>query len=128
MDPAEEVVAAAEERADALVRSDAARLLRLLHPQFRWTSHTGQQFDRDGYVKANTGTGRRRWSRQTLVDPEVIVVADVAVLRCTVVDEVDSGWGTETYRMPMTQVWVRDNPGWTCLAGHAGPHESADAV
>jgi hypothetical protein len=97
-----------------------------MHPQFRWTSHTGQQFDRESYVRANTGAGRR-WSAQTLVDPEVIVVSDVAVLRCTAVDEVDSGWGTERYRIPMTQVWVRANPGWACIAGHAGPRESPDA-
>jgi hypothetical protein len=27
----------------------------------------------------------------------------------------------ETFRMPMTQVWVRVEDGWQCLAGHAGP-------
>lgn len=127
MDPAEEVVAAAEDRATALADGDAVRLLRLLHPAFRWTSHTGQQFDRDEYVRANTGPGRR-WSGQVLDDPEVIVVGDVAVLRCRVTDRVDSGWGTETFRMPMTQVWVRADARWTCLAGHAGPRESPDAA
>lgn len=126
MDPAEEVVAAAEERAGALVSGDVEHLLRLLHPQFRWTSHTGHQFDREEYVRANTGPGGR-WVGQTLSEPEVIVIKDVAVLRCMVTDQVDSGWGTETFRMPMTQVWVRSDGRWTCLAGHAGPRQSPDA-
>ena len=31
----------------------------------------------------------------------------------------------ETYRMPMTQFWVRTDLGWQCLAGHAGPRLEA---
>jgi hypothetical protein len=30
----------------------------------------------------------------------------------------------ETFRMPMTQVWVRVVDRWTCLAGHAGTRRS----
>ena len=44
-----------------------------------------------------------------------------AVLRCQVVDAVDQGDGIEEFRMPMTQVWVRYDDRWVCLAGHAGP-------
>ncbi len=49
------------------------------------------------------------------------VVGDVVVLRCTVADFVDTGRGSEVLRMPMTQVWIRADAQWVCLAGHAGP-------
>jgi len=120
MEPAAQVLAAAEARARALRTGDAQRLMQLLHPEFHWTSHRGDGFDRDAYVRANT-SGRTRWRSQTLEGAEVTVVADVAVLRCTVVDVVDTGDGDRTSRMPMTQVWVRAGTDWTCLAGHAGP-------
>lgn len=54
-----------------------------------------------------------------------MVVGDTAVLYAEVTDVVLSdGDKTETFRMPMTQVWVRLPDGWTCLAGHAGPRRS----
>jgi hypothetical protein len=71
-------------------------------------------------VCSNT-TGPNRWRKQTIHDPEVTVVGDVAVLRCTVADFVDTGRDTEVFRMPMTRVWIRANAQWVCLAGHAGP-------
>ena len=46
------------------------------------------------------------------------------MLRCEVVDEVDRGDGIEQLRMPMTQVWVRYDDSWVCLAGHAEPSRS----
>lgn len=48
----------------------------------------------------------------------VTVVGDVAVLHAQTTDVVGSG---ETFRMPMTQVWVRQEDQWLSLAGHAGP-------
>jgi hypothetical protein len=30
----------------------------------------------------------------------------------------------ETFRMPMTQVWVRVDGEWQCLSGHAGPRRT----
>ena len=120
MDVAQQVLMAATARADALAAGDADRLRELLHRDFHWTSHRGEDFDRDAYVHSNT-SGSNRWRSQTLHDPEVTVVGEVAVLRCTVVDCVDTGHGSERFRMPMTQVWIRTDAQWVCLAGHAGP-------
>ena len=119
-DPREQVLDAARERAAALVASDATALKRLLHPYFRWTSHTGEQFDRDSYIAANTG-GATRWSGQGLGNPEILIVGESAVLRALVIDEIKDASGIRLYRMPMTQVWVHTREGWKCLAGHAGP-------
>ena len=99
---------------------DASSLGELLHAEFRWTSHTGESFDRASYLESNAG-GRTRWRGQDLGDAEVLVVGDAAVLRTVVTDTIDRADGTETYRMPMTQFWVRTGDGWRCLAGHAGP-------
>jgi predicted kinase len=116
-----QVVAAAEERASALAAGDEERLTQLLHPEFAWTTHTGDTYDRAAYVGRNTG-GHTVWRSQRLTGTEVDVVGDTAVLRATVVDEVlADGNRSETFRMPMTQVWVRTDGGWRCLAGHAGP-------
>ncbi|QSR30721.1 hypothetical protein CFI00_09495 [Nocardioides sp. S5] len=115
------VIRAAEARAEALARGDADELLALLHPDFRWTTHTGQVFDRAEYVARNTG-GTTVWKSQALVDPDVAVIGDTAVLHAEVADVVLAADGRpETFRMPVTQVWVRDGDGWSCLAGHAGP-------
>lgn len=124
MDSAQQVLEAARSRAEALAHGDPDRLTAFLHESFRWTAHTGEEFDRESYVRSNTG-GRTVWRRQRLVDPEVTVVDDVAVLRCTVVDEVETAGGPEAFRMPMTQVWVRCDTQWRLLAGHAGPRLSA---
>ncbi|WP_133784715.1 nuclear transport factor 2 family protein [Kribbella sp. VKM Ac-2571] len=116
----EQVLAAARDRADALASRDGGRLRRLLHADFHWTSHRGEEFDRERYVSSNTG-GKLAWSAQSLSGAEVVVVGDAAVLRCLVTDRVDAGRGTESFRMPMTQTWVRVSGRWLCLAGHAGP-------
>ncbi|GAA1950102.1 hypothetical protein GCM10009798_06700 [Nocardioides panacihumi] len=116
----EEVIEAARQRASALVAGDAERLAALLHEQFRWTTHAGETYDRAEYVRRNTEG--RVWRSQDLSDVEVVVVGDTAVLLADVVDVVLSTDGrAESFRMPMTQVWVRVATHWTCLAGHAGP-------
>lgn len=120
MSAADQVREAASARAAALAAGDAARLTDLLHVDFQWTSHTGEDFDRAAYVESNAG-GRTVWHKQDLGDPTIAVVGDAAVLRTVVVDTIATTSGSETFRMPMTQVWVRSGPGWTCLAGHAGP-------
>ena len=121
---AEHVVAAAEERASALARGDAERLSSLLHADFRWTTHLGETYDRAEYVRRNT-EGHTVWRSQDLGSAEVVVVDDTAVLYADVTDVVVSNGGDAlTHRMPMTQVWVRSDGGWTCLAGHAGPRRS----
>lgn len=124
MDPGQEVMRAVEARASALAAGDAHRLSALLHGDFRWTSHTGGAFDRSEYVRRNTG-GDVVWRSQHLSSAEVVVVGDTAVLHAEVTDEVVSDAGEpETFRMPMTQVWVRVDSRWTCLAGHAGPRRT----
>jgi ketosteroid isomerase-like protein len=120
-DAVQQVVAAARERASALAAADAERLAALLHEDFRWTSHLGETFTRTQYVSRNTD-GPTHWHSQDLTDVEVAVAGDTAVLHAEVTDVVRSGDGEPTtYRMPMTQVWVRVGGGWQCLAGHAGP-------
>ena len=124
MDSASEVIQAAEARATALAEGDADRLVALLHPKFRWTAHVGETYDRAEYVRRNT-EGHTVWRSQTMLDPHVVVVDDTAVLRCEVTDVVLSGdEEPATFRMPMTQVWVRTGDRWLCLAGHAGPRRS----
>lgn len=117
------VLRAAAARAAALAKSDAGRLLELLHEDFRWTTHRGDVFDRAEYVRRNT-EGDTVWRSQDLIDPRVTVVGDTAVLLAEVTDVVLAANGEpETFRMPITQVWVRaiSDDGWVCLAGHAGP-------
>ncbi|GAA3705844.1 hypothetical protein GCM10022204_24260 [Microlunatus aurantiacus] len=123
MSAEDEVMAAATRRAEALERGDRDALESLLHPQFRWTSHRGETFERESYVDANT-SGRTAWHSQRLGDADIQVVGDVAILCCTVTDDVTTGAGRATFRMPMTTLWIRDAGGWRCLAGHAGPRLS----
>jgi ketosteroid isomerase-like protein len=117
------VLAAARARADALASADAAALTDLLHEDFRWTAHTGATFDREEYVGRNTA-GTTVWRSQDLTDATVVVVGDTAVLRAEVTDVVEGDGGPVTFRMPMTQTWVRDGGRWRCLAGHAGPRRT----
>ena len=124
MEERQEVIEAALARATALAEADASRLLALLHHDFRWTSHLGETFNRDAYVVRNT-EDRTVWRSQHLKDAEVVVVGDTAVLYAEVIDTVRSGAdGVEMFRMPMTQVWVRQGEAWKCLAGHAGPRRT----
>jgi ketosteroid isomerase-like protein len=118
-DPHDEVLTAAHRRAQALANADAETLTELLHPEFVWTTHTGDVLDREAYVRRNTD-GTTRWRAQHLGEPDITVVGDAAVLRATVTDEVEAGTST----MPMTQVWVRDEGRWVCVGGHAGPRLS----
>ena len=120
----EQVLGAAQARASALARGDGDALGRLLHEQFRWTTHLGEQLDRTDYVSRNTA-GQTVWSSQELSHPRVVVVGDTAVLHADVTDVVSSGEHEPTaFRMPVTQVCVRMSDGWQCLAGHAGPRLS----
>jgi uncharacterized protein (TIGR02246 family) len=124
MDAEQEVMSAAEERASALAAGDAERLAALLHDDFRWTSHLGDTYSRSEYIRRNT-EGDTVWRSQQLSSAEVVVVGDTAVLYAEVTDVVLSEDDeTETFRMPTTQVWVRLDRSWKCLAGHAGPRRS----
>jgi hypothetical protein len=116
----DEVLAAAERRSRALVGRDRDALHALHHPQLRWTTHRGDVLDRDDYVRGNT-EGPLVWLGQRLEDADVVAAGDAAVLTAVVVDEVEQGGERMTNRLRLTQVWVRGDEGWTCLAGHAGP-------
>jgi hypothetical protein len=120
VDTAKQVLEAARLRTLALASGDPQELLSFLHPEFRWYSRTGERFDRDSYVKANTAPGTR-WAGQELSEVEIVAHEQTAVLRCQTVDAVDHGAGVEELRMPMTLVWVRYDDRWVCLAGHNGP-------
>ena len=120
MDAAQQVIRAAEARASALAEGDARRLSDLLHEDFRWTAHVGETYSRHEYIRRNT-EGHTVWRSQDLSGAEVVIVGETAVLYAEVTDVVVSGAETETFRMPMTQVWVRSAGDWKCLAGHAGP-------
>ena len=119
MNQADEVLMVAELRATALVAGEPDRLRRLLHPEFRWTSHRGERLDREGYVRVNTRDVR--WVKQRLEDPEVTVVGDTAILLCTAHDTVERDGVESEVRVAVTQVWVRSHKSWVLLAGHAGP-------
>jgi hypothetical protein len=114
------VIDAAEQRAEALSSGDPGRLRDLLHPHFMWTSHKGEVFDRDSYVASNTG-GALRWKSQRLLNTDVRVTGNVAVIRAQVIDEVERNDQLETFRMPVTQIWIEQEEAWRCLGGHAGP-------
>ena len=120
MTDAEDILLAAKKRAQALANADAAALRSLMHPDLRWTNFRGDVLDRTAYIEGNTGT-KLRWHSQRLVEPHVVVVGDTAVLTAVVVDEVEGDHGRETFRLRLTQTWVRQDGGWVCLSGHAGP-------
>jgi ketosteroid isomerase-like protein len=124
VDARQQVVEAARARARALADADGPALHELLHEQFRWTSHRGETFGREDYVLRNTA-GPVRWRSQELDDVDVVVVGEVAVLRAEVTDTVAGDDGPETFRMPMTQVWLLGGGRWRCLAGHAGPRRAS---
>jgi len=119
----DQVIEAARARASALAEADASRLANLLHEDFRWTSHAGETYSRQEYVRRNT-EGQTVWRSQELGSPDVVVVGDTAVLYTEVTDVVLSDDEAETFRMPTTQVWVRRGGHWKCLAGHAGPRRT----
>ena len=121
----QDVLKAARSRAQALIENDAARLSELMHRDLRWTTFRGEVLDRDQYVRGNTD-GSLRWLAQTLEHPDVVVVGNTAVLVGVVVDSVERDGTRQTFRLRLTQTWIRQDSGWQCLSGHAGP--AVDAV
>jgi hypothetical protein len=114
------VIAAAERRAVALANADETELRRLMHPKMQWTTYRGDLLDRDAYIAGNTD-GSLVWHEQRLEQPSVTVIGDTAVLTAIVIDVVDRDGNRETFRMHLTQTWVREGQEWKCIAGHAGP-------
>lgn len=115
------VIAAARKRARALVAGDRETLTALHHPALRWTTHAGVVLDRARYIDGNT-SGDPLWIDQTLDDVDIQVADDrLATLTAVVTDVVRRDGPPETFRMRLTQTWIRTDSGWQCLAGHAGP-------
>jgi len=123
VDTARQVIQAAQARAAALADADSGSLEALLHEHFRWTTHVGETYGRLEYIRRNT-EGHTVWRSQALIDPDVVVVGDTAVLCAEVKDVVVKDGREITFRMPVTQVWVREDDAWKCLAGHAGPRST----
>lgn len=125
MDPApagsaveREVTAAASRRGAALAAADAATLRELMHPDLQWTTFLGEVLDCEDYIAGNIG-GDLRWRAQRLDDVKVVVVGDTAVLTALVTDEVTRNDQDLSFRLRLTQTWVRTPEGWRCLSGHA---------
>jgi Domain of unknown function (DUF4440) len=116
----EEVFAAAQRRALALVRGSATELRQLMHPDLRWTTYRGAVLDRDAYIAGNTD-GSVTWVAQQFEEPQVTVIGDTAILTAVVVDVIEREAERQTFRLRLTQVWVRESGEWRCAAGHAGP-------
>jgi hypothetical protein len=116
----QEVLAPAERRARALCERDADALRALHHPDLRWTTHRGEVLDREAYIAGNV-EGDLVWHSQRLEQVSVVADRDTAVLVGVVVDVVERDGERKTFRLRLTQTWVRSGGGWVCLAGHAGP-------
>jgi Domain of unknown function (DUF4440) len=101
---------------DAGVRT--ADLEVMMHPDLQWTTFRGEVLGCEDYIAGNTG-GHLRWRAQRLDDVKVVVVGDTAVLTALVTDEVTRAGQDLSFRLRLTQTWVRAPEGWRCLSGHA---------
>ena len=116
----EAILAATTRRSAALVARDAATLRALHHPDFRFTTPGGAVRDRAAYIAGNT-EGDLVWRAQHLLEAEVLVVGDTAVLVGVVHDEFERDGEPGAFDMPLTLTWVREEGTWRVLAAHAGP-------
>lgn len=120
MSASDEILQAAARRSEALVARDPDRLRELHHPHLRWTTHRGDVRDRAAYIAGNT-EGELVWRAQHLLEAEVLVVGDTAVLVAVVHDEFERAGEPGALDMPLTLTWVREEGTWRVLAAHAGP-------
>jgi ketosteroid isomerase-like protein len=114
------VLAATRARSAALVARDPDALRALHHPEFRFTTPRGDVRDRDAYIAGNTA-GELVWRAQHLVEHEIVVHGDTAVLVGIVHDEFERAGEPGAHDMRLTLVWVRRDHAWVALAAHAGP-------
>ena len=117
---ADAVLAATRARSAALVARDADALRALHHPEFRFTTPRGDVRDRDAYIAGNT-EGELVWRDQYLVEYDVVVAGDTAVLTGVVHDAFERAGQPGAHDMRITLVWVRHDGEWVVLAAHAGP-------
>ena len=122
--PEKEVTEAALRRAAALAAGDEAALRLLMHPRLQWTNFRGEVLGYEEYITGNT-RGSLRWRSQRLDGVTVAVDGDTAVLTAAVTDEVTRNGREESFRLRLTQTWVRTPAGWRCLAGHASEPSSS---
>jgi ketosteroid isomerase-like protein len=122
----DEVLTAVRCRAEALSSGEPEQLRRWLHEDFVWTSHRGEVFGVAMYVEANTR--RLRWVSQEILDPQVTIAGDTAVVVGAVRDVVEREGEPVVFTMRVTQTWIRSADGWQCLAGHAGPLAQSDGA
>jgi ketosteroid isomerase-like protein len=114
------VLAATRARSAALVARDAEALRALHHRDFRFTTPRGEVRDREAYVAGNTG-GALVWRAQRLLEHEIVVSGDTAVLIGVVHDEFERAGEPGAHDMRLTLVWVLGDGEWVALAAHAGP-------
>jgi ketosteroid isomerase-like protein len=98
-----------------------------MHEYLRWTTYRGDVLSLEDYVRGNT-EGPLHWHGQNLLEPDVVVRGDTAVLTAVAVDDVEAEDGRRTFRLRLTQTWVREDGQWRCLSGHAGPRMDEPAV
>lgn len=122
--PEQEVTEAALRRAAALAAGDEAALRLLMHPRLQWTNFRGEVLGYEEYITGNT-RGSLRWRSQRLDDVAVVVDGGTAVLTAGVTDEVTRNGREQSFRLRLTQTWVRASEGWRCLAGHASEPSSS---
>jgi predicted kinase len=111
---------AVQRRTDAVASGSEMQLERLLHREFVWTSHRGEVFDRESYVRANTGWSLS-WRSLVLDDVRAVVTGDIGIVTATVTDTVEADGRPVRQRMRTTETWQRNGGEWVYLAGHAGP-------
>jgi len=87
---------------------------------FRFTTPRGDVRDRDAYIAGNT-EGELVWRDQYLVEYDVVVAGDTAVLTGVVHDAFERAGQPGAHDMRITLVWVRHDGEWVVLAAHAGP-------
>ena len=114
------VLAAARRRSAALVARDADTLRALHHRDLRWTTHRGEVRDRAAYIAGNT-EGDLVWRDQHLVEHDIVVHGDTAVLTGVVHDAFERAGEPGAHDMRLTLVWVKQDGEWVVLAAHAGP-------
>ena len=117
---ADAILAATRRRSAALVARDADALRALHHPDFRFTTPRGDVRDRDAYVAGNTA-GELVWRAQHLVEHEIVLDGETAVLIGVVHDEFERTGEPGAHDMRLTLVWVKHDDDWVVLAAHAGP-------
>jgi ketosteroid isomerase-like protein len=89
-----------------------------MHQDLQWTTLRGEVLGYEDYIAGNTSEDLV-WRAQRLDDVKVTVVGDTAVLTAWVTDEVTRDGEDLSFRLRLTQTWVRTAEGWRCLSGHA---------